>query len=199
MFYPDNESMLYAYEHGAGRAGKSSYHHENHTDRAYNLSDAADILDRLSEFEETDSGLWEGQEPRDAISAQAAYTYANAVYSEWRDLIEQLEEELEDLARAIEDTVAPEAIDDDTPTLEELVNDAGARYLRLYFALHDLDGEDGNAFGGMVKAAREAANVGEWGAALALSDRIKEEAEGKGEREESRAEYKAQAIRDAVK
>jgi uncharacterized membrane-anchored protein YhcB (DUF1043 family) len=53
-----------------------SYHHESHTDRDYDLQEAAELLDQLSEYEETDSGLWEGLEPRRAIAAQAAYTYA---------------------------------------------------------------------------------------------------------------------------
>ncbi len=82
---------------------------------------------------------------------------------------------------------------------DEAVSEAGARYLRLYFVLHSLDKDDTEAFGGMVKAARRAAEVGEWGASLALSDRIKEDAEGKGEREEGYATRQAQSIRDAVK
>ena len=55
------------------------YHHEGHVDNEYDLTEAAMLLDQLSNFEETDSGLWEGLEPRKAISAQTAYTYGNAV------------------------------------------------------------------------------------------------------------------------
>lgn len=71
-------------------AGGDSYHHENHVDRFYNLSEAAEVLDQLSEFEETDSGLWEGLPPRDAIAAQAAYTYGNAVITFWREIIDDV-------------------------------------------------------------------------------------------------------------
>lgn len=53
--------------------------HENFTDKYYCLPEAAEILDKLAEYEETDNGLWQGLSPRDAISAQAAYTYTNAV------------------------------------------------------------------------------------------------------------------------
>lgn len=70
-----------------------SWHHECHVDKDYSLQEAAELLDDLSEHEETDSGLWEGLEPRRAIAAQAAYTYGNAVYSEWRDLIEKINDE----------------------------------------------------------------------------------------------------------
>jgi hypothetical protein len=71
-----------------------AYHHDNHTDKAYDLLEAAELLDELGEYEETDSGLWEGLAPREAISAQAAYTYANAVYSMWCEKVEALNTEL---------------------------------------------------------------------------------------------------------
>lgn len=74
-------------------SGGDSYHHETHVDRSYSLLEAAQILDSLGEHEETDSGLWEGQEPRRAVEIQAAFTYGNAVYSEWTDLIERINED----------------------------------------------------------------------------------------------------------
>lgn len=64
-----------------------SYHHENHVDRYYDLADAAAVLDQLKEYEEDDSGLWEGLSPKRAIATQAAYSYGNAVLSMWQDLI----------------------------------------------------------------------------------------------------------------
>lgn len=74
-----------------------SYHHESHVDKSYSLLEAARLLDQLSEFEETDSGLWEGQEPREAIATQAAYTYGAAVYSDWADLIREINDEAKDV------------------------------------------------------------------------------------------------------
>lgn len=68
------------------------YHHECHIDRYYSLLEAAELLDQLSGHIETDSGMWEGQEPQEAIAIQAAYTYSNAVYFAWTDLIEVINE-----------------------------------------------------------------------------------------------------------
>lgn len=74
-------------DYGSG----DSYHHESHIDhRGYDLTEAAELIDQLCDHEETDSGLWEGQQPKDAIETCAAYTYGNAVYSEWIDLIEAI-------------------------------------------------------------------------------------------------------------
>lgn len=72
-----------------------SYHHESHVDRHYSLLQAAKLLDQLGNYEETDRGLWEGLDPREAVKAQAAYTYGNAVYSLWQDLIKEINEEIE--------------------------------------------------------------------------------------------------------
>lgn len=72
-----------------------SWHHESHVDKDYNLHDAADVLDQFSDHEETNSGLWGGLEPRRAVAAMAAYTYGNAVYNEWREKIEQINQEAE--------------------------------------------------------------------------------------------------------
>lgn len=67
-----------------------SWHHECHVDKWYSLTDAADLINELSDHEETDSGLWEGQQPKEAIGTCAAFTYGNTVYSEWRDLIKEI-------------------------------------------------------------------------------------------------------------
>jgi hypothetical protein len=80
-----------------------SYHHENHVDKSYSLKKAAELLDDLSDYEETDSGLWEGQEPRDAISTMAAFTYGNAVLRKFNDLVE-------DIYNAINDAVSAESL-----------------------------------------------------------------------------------------
>lgn len=89
--------------------GGDRYHHETHVDRAYSLTEAVELLDDLREHTETDSGLWEGEEPREAISAQAAFTYGNAVYSRWTDLVNEINgdsdlSELKDQLDALDDT-----------------------------------------------------------------------------------------------
>jgi hypothetical protein len=86
--------------------GGDAWHHENHVDNWYSLIDAATLIDQLSEFEETDSGLWEGQQPKEAISTCAAFTYGNAVYSEWRELIEKINEEAGNIIADFEERAA---------------------------------------------------------------------------------------------
>jgi len=70
-----------------------SWHHASHVDKDYSLHDATTILDQLDEFKETDSGLWEGQSLKEAISTCAAYTYGHAVYNEWTELIEKINQD----------------------------------------------------------------------------------------------------------
>jgi hypothetical protein len=79
-----SEDLLNDYVNG------DAYHHENHVDKDYTLLEAANILEKLNKFEETDEGLWEGLQPKKAIIAQAAYTYGNAVYYFWTKLIEEI-------------------------------------------------------------------------------------------------------------
>jgi len=75
------------------------YHYESHLDKEYDLTEAATLLNQLDNHEETDSGLWEGLEPREAISAQAAYTYGNAVLSYWEEIVKEVNSssDMEDL------------------------------------------------------------------------------------------------------
>jgi frataxin-like iron-binding protein CyaY len=74
-----------------------SYHFESHVDRWYSLKDAAILLDALSEYKETDSGLWQGQEPSAAIDTQAAFTYGNAVLCHFVDYIKELNADYSDM------------------------------------------------------------------------------------------------------
>lgn len=90
-----------------------SYHHENHVDKSYNLSEAAELLEELDDYEETDEGLWQGLKPREAIGCQAAYTYGNAVYRLFTDLIKEINEddnivELYEAYQGLEDAVQEE-------------------------------------------------------------------------------------------
>ncbi len=82
-----------------------SYHHENHVDKWYNLQDAAELLDQLKDYEETDKGLWQGLKPVNAISAQAAYTYGNAVMFYWQQIVDCINEDATNgvLADALQD------------------------------------------------------------------------------------------------
>src|SRR5208337_1785460 len=99
-----------------------SYHHESHTDKWYNLQEAAAVLDQLDEYEETDYGLWQGQDMKTALGTCAAYTYANAVYSEWHDLIEKINDRAEDI---LSDFITEETdLETDISNLEAEADDA---------------------------------------------------------------------------
>jgi hypothetical protein len=122
------------------------WHNTNHTDKAYDLLEAATLLDELDDYEETDSGLWAGQKPRDAISSQAAYTYANAVYGQWRDLVEVINDDLElDLLRDAIDEVDNEVADEltehrDDAEANDSCNDEDENFdEEKYFAPFDED------------------------------------------------------------
>jgi len=78
-----------------------SYHHESHVDSSYSLLEAANLLDDLSDYEETDEGLWDGQMPRQAISIQAAFTYGNAVASMFSDEMETVNGDCGERAREL--------------------------------------------------------------------------------------------------
>ena len=99
--------------------GGDSYHHETHVDKWYSLSEADEVLSSLSDFTETDYGLWQGLEPRDAISAQAAYTYGNAVYSMAVDLIEEINRQADTIIDEFEDEATEKDRDRDEDGLRK--------------------------------------------------------------------------------
>lgn len=130
-----------------------SYHHETHTDRSYSLLEAAQLFDDLSEHEETDSGMWEGLEPREAVITQAAYTYGNAVMSDWNDFIEKINDEVPD---ALDDMRAERdaKIEELKERLGEMPEDDPEREA-LGKRIEDL--EDDDAFGEKLKMAAQRA------------------------------------------
>jgi len=113
--------------------GGDSYHHETHVDKSYDLSEAAELLEELDAYEETDEGLWQGQKPREAISTQAAFTYGNAVMSIFRDLIKEINDntELQEIKSSY-DEVADEVAEE----LEEAETDFNEKQNELEDA-HD--------------------------------------------------------------
>jgi hypothetical protein len=83
--------------------GGDEYHHESHTDKDYDLTEAAEVIRDLRQHVETDKGLWESLEPDRAIIAQAAYTYGNAVYAEFQRLIERINDGYDSLTIDLDD------------------------------------------------------------------------------------------------
>jgi hypothetical protein len=140
------------YPHG------DAYHHETHVDKAYNLTEAAQLLDELSEYEESDNGLWDGQDPRDAISTQAAFTYGNAVYDLWR---RHVVEELNGHLGSIEDSIHEDASEADKKR-------AAVAVVKLFLWLGEeyAEGEEG----ALQSAAFDSAKSYEMTPALVLAD-----------------------------
>lgn len=82
--------------------GEASVVYNNEVDRGYSEKDAVELIDELSDYEEIDSGLWEGEDLRGILSAKAAFTYGNAVYDKWHALIDEINQidmdEINDMA-----------------------------------------------------------------------------------------------------
>ena len=68
--------------------------HENITDRAYSPEDAVFILEHCDN-EETDSGLWEGQDWRDELSTRAAFSFSSDVWFKCEQIYNEIKEEYE--------------------------------------------------------------------------------------------------------
>jgi len=72
--------------------------HEVIIDRPYSLDEAAELLIQLYRHAEEDHGLWEGETDVDRIAEiQAAFTYGNAVWAEFDDLITDINNEVDDI------------------------------------------------------------------------------------------------------
>jgi hypothetical protein len=69
--------------------------HDDIIDRSYTLMDAAAILEECQN-QETDYGLWERQEPSQAVIIQATYSYANDVWEKCSALYTELQNRFED-------------------------------------------------------------------------------------------------------
>lgn len=68
--------------------------HYDITDRAYSPRDAVFVLEN-TDNEETDSGLWEGQDWRDELSTRAAYSFSNDVWFKCEEIYKEMQEEIE--------------------------------------------------------------------------------------------------------
>jgi hypothetical protein len=87
---PVSNDLFNDYESG------DSYHCENNQPSLHNLVEAAEILDQLDDYEESDWGLWESYtDPKEAVCIQASYTVANAVMHYWGEIIKEINEFLD--------------------------------------------------------------------------------------------------------
>jgi hypothetical protein len=60
------------------------------SDEDYSPKEAVELLEQLSDYEETDRGLFEDKDWRDMLSGIAAFTYKNAVMSFIDDLLTEI-------------------------------------------------------------------------------------------------------------
>lgn len=161
--------------------GGDDYHHSTHVDKDYRLKEASDLLDELSEWEEDDTGLWQGLEPRRAIAAQAAYTYGNAVYDLWR---RHCVDPLNDLLNDIEED---DEIEDEEER-EEAKTVVGTRIIRVFLFFGEDFAEEGERRS-LERAAWEEIKSGGVTGCLALADWYAENGE----------ESRALRLRECVK
>jgi len=77
--------------------------------------EAIETIDELSEFEEEDSGLWEGcSDYREILSAIAHYTYTNALYHKIESMIKSINDTIDDdTITEIEDQITKEILNED--------------------------------------------------------------------------------------
>ncbi len=98
--------------------------HEVITDRPYNMSEAAELLSQLYRYKEEDTGLWEGETDVDQIAEiQAAYTYGNAVWENWADLISDINDEVDDIKINAAIDVLTANTDKELPDYDEMPDD----------------------------------------------------------------------------
>lgn len=114
--------------------------HEEVTDRYYSLAAAAYIIENC-ENEETDCGLYEGLDARDAMSVIAAYSYSSDVWFKAEELYEEMRSEL-DTKWVVLETETSEVVDEfDTEEeadecVSEIDDDGGDFEVA---ELHDID------------------------------------------------------------
>ena len=94
-------------------SGDSAFH-EAIVDRDYDTQEATDLVYELSEFEETDTGLWEGKDWEAALAMKAAFTYGNAVYDKATDILNDIREEID--MDELDEKIAQQMYDDETIT-----------------------------------------------------------------------------------
>jgi len=66
---------------------------ESIVDRAYSAEDAQFIMDHCDN-PETDTGLWEGSDPEDALIAQAGHSFANDVRAEIEKIYDRIKDQV---------------------------------------------------------------------------------------------------------
>jgi hypothetical protein len=144
-----------------------SWHHENHVDKWYDLKDACEVITELGDdYEETDTGLWQGQDMKDALSTCAAFTYSNAVADCWCKRIKQINEEAENIASdldaeigelsfEIDDLATDAAMTENEEERAEIQEEIDAKEEQLEELENTLDERKRVAFGALIDRLSE--------------------------------------------
>lgn len=88
------------------RQNIQDYFHEQVIDKYWDLDDAVCILQNVDPiYIEDDGGLWDGVEPLQALSIQAAFTYGNVVSDRCLEIYDEILERYEELIEEHSDFV----------------------------------------------------------------------------------------------
>lgn len=112
--------------------GLDEWFHEEITDRSYSLTDASYILENCDN-EETDSGLWEGKSPTEAIPIMAAYSYANDVWFKCEELYNEIKDSYKEIL------AEPESEDMEPPTEEYAIERAWGDFRKEYIEIKPIE------------------------------------------------------------
>lgn len=88
------------------------------TDKSYSLTDAAFVIENSNSVE-TDSGLWDGKDPAEALETQAAFTFSNDVRSEVEDIYEDVKTQYDDEYQRVYDELEEKHVNEKDPDPDE--------------------------------------------------------------------------------
>jgi hypothetical protein len=100
----------------------NSAFHETIIDLSYDNKEAIDLISDLYEYEETDSGLWEGLDWDQVLSSKAARTYGNAVYEKATEILNTIREKIDmnELDEEIAENISEAAMTPENFTVNEI-------------------------------------------------------------------------------
>lgn len=91
---------------------------ESVTDRSYSLTDAAFVIENSNNVE-SDSGLWDGKDPAEALETQAAFTFSNDVSSQIEEIYEDVKTQYDDEYQRVYDELEEKHVNDENPNPED--------------------------------------------------------------------------------
>jgi hypothetical protein len=112
---------------------------ESVTDRSYTLTDAAFVIEN-SNNPESDSGLWDGKDPAEALETQAAFTFSNDVSSDVEEIYEDVKTQYDEEYQRVYDLLEERHVgekdsnpeDDDYDPTDD-AREAAKRFAKEYF------------------------------------------------------------------